>query len=671
MRQEAAPTRHFTYRRTVKVISSYGAKTMTRPTKQQGFRPYLFFLLISVLALFTISWVVRAADENMAAEKTVKEKVSDDQAAVGTEQIATDGSDIPDDMKPKKEFVPNKVLATRETPAPPKEPTVAPSEEAADVAPPAPAPAESAEKEIDVHEIVVMKQLSGPRQTVRFFLKACGRSRYDDAVRTMDFSHMPELNKSNRQLYAYRLAAILVRLDNFVVDDIPETFSDNECYLWPDRQYRAISLRRGEDGTWKFSPSTVSDIPSFYQEIKDKKPVFFNNTFLGQLPDFFYKRFAGILVLQWALLGIFFALGILALKITPWGVFWTIRLFTKFGRSQHEYSKRIQSALRPLAYIAMAWTWYAGLLCTSTNPKLLSAAYIILHPLCVVMLTLMLLRVVDIFKLWLQNYLNTAVNRVKSVLVDLSSGVLKFLVICSAVITIIQAFGISAIGILSGMGIGGLAVALAAQQTIANFFGSLTIILDHPFTVGDYIIVGSTEGVVERIGLRSTSIKTFYDSRVVIPNAQLATDVVDNMGRRQSRRFKTTLGLQYNTPAPLFEAFSAGVRRLIELHPDARRDDIRVSVDDFGSSSINIQITCFFMVSDIHDELRARQSLILDIVRLAEKLGVLFAFPSQTSYMIPTESPTYPLASQIKEQTTAVALGKDFAEAIKYENSAS
>ncbi|MBQ3389021.1 MAG: mechanosensitive ion channel [Thermoguttaceae bacterium] len=591
----------------------------------------------------------------LSFEPLAEEPVIEEAAETG--EMVTESNTIPDEMKSKEGFIPAPVHPLKiaqnaggeKSPSQDEEQTPPPSEKT---------------EEVDAHEIVVKKQLSGPKQTVSFFMHACGKSNYFDAIRSMDFSRMPELNKADRQSYAHQLAAILVRLDNFDIEKIPEHYDQDECYLWPDHNYKALSLTRAEDGTWQFSASTVSDIPAIYEQIKNKKPVFFNDTILGKLPDIFFTRFAGILVLQWCILGVFFLAGLLALKIIPVVISWLILLFTKFGRSKHEYSKKFQWALRPLAYIGMAWIWFAGLIFTSTYPALIHIAFIILHPLCVIMLMLMLLRVVDIFKYWLQVHLNTSVNKVKSVLVDLSSGVLKFLVICTAVVAIVQIFGISALGILSGMGIGGVAVALAAQQTISNFFGSMTILLDHPFTVGDYIIVGSIEGVVERIGLRSTSIKTFYDSRVVIPNGQLATDVVDNMGRRQSRRFKTTLGLQYDTPVPLFEAFVAGVRRLIEDRTDTRKDDIRVSVNDFGPSSIDIQMICFFVVANVHEELRSRQELILDIMNLASRLGVSFAFPSQTTYMVPSENLTYPIASQISGRPAALSLGKDFAAQI-------
>ncbi|MBQ6157793.1 MAG: mechanosensitive ion channel [Thermoguttaceae bacterium] len=642
---------------------------MDRLLKQFGLSPILFFTVIAAAivtaaaeAQNTAAKPVQLPVPHSAAQQALTpEPALTDPAPDGTApSVVADSSQIPEEMQSKGVFIPAEVSVTKVAQAVPGTPESAKDEAAPE--------AQASPKEVDAHEITVLKQLSGPQQTVRFFLRSCSRSNYPDAIRCMDFSQMPELGRSDRQVYAHQLAAVLIRLDNFSLDGIPEKVQGNECDLWPDHNFKAIKLVRAEDGTWLFGPSSVADIPILYDEIKDKKPVIFNDTFFGKLPDFFFYRFAGILVLQWVIFGIVFLLGLLVAKIIPVVISWIILVCSRIrGKDKHDYSDKFKWALRPLAYLGMAWIWFGGLVSMSIYPKILHVAFVILHPLCVIMLMLMLMRMVDIFRYWLQHRLNTSVNKVKSVLVDLSSGVLKFLVICSAVVAIVQIFGISALGILSGMGIGGVAVALAAQQTISNFFGSMTILLDQPFTVGDYIIVGNIEGVVDRIGLRSTSIKTFYDSYVVIPNGQLATDVVDNMGRRQSRRFKTTLGLQYDTPVPLFEAFVAGVRQLIEQHPVTRKDDIRVSVNDFGASSIDIQMICFFVVSNVHEELRARQALILDIVRLAEQLGVSFAFPSQTTYMVPTENLKYPVADQIDDENPAGELGRELARKIKAE----
>ena len=125
------------------------------------------------------------------------------------------------------------------------------------------------------------------------------------------------------------------------------------------------------------------------------------------------------------------------------------------------------------------------------------------------------------------------------------------------------------------------------------------------------------------------------------------------MGRRLYRRFKTFIGVEYDTPVELMEAFCGGMRALIESYPNTRKDDIRVCVNEFADSSINILLVCFFIAHSAEEENAARQQLILDIIRLAKRLGVNFAFPSVTQYQIKQDAPTYPLLKEVQNNIDA------------------
>ena len=159
-------------------------------------------------------------------------------------RVIANSDEIPDEMKSKDVFIPAEVNVTKVAQAVPAAEESSEKDQAE--APPAP---EVPAKEVDPHEIVVLQQLSGPQQTIRFFFRSCSRSNYPDAIRCLDFSQMPELDTSERFEYAHQLAAILIRLDNFSLDGIPETYEGNECDLWPDHNYKAIRLVRSEDGT--------------------------------------------------------------------------------------------------------------------------------------------------------------------------------------------------------------------------------------------------------------------------------------------------------------------------------------------------------------------------------------------------------------------------------------
>lgn len=218
-------------------------------------------------------------------------------------------------------------------------------------------------------------------------------------------------------------------------------------------------------------------------------------------------------------------------------------------------------------------------------------------------------------------------------LVPLLSKTLKVVIIVFAVLTTIQDLGINVFSLVAGLGVGGLAIALAAKDTAANFFGSLMILFDQPFKKGDWIKIDNLEGTVEEIGFRSTRIRTFYDSQIVVPNAKVASGDIDNLGRRQYRRTVEKLGLTYDTPSEKLNQFIDGLKKIINDHPLTRKDKHYISFDKFGDSSLEILLYFFLKVSDYKDELIAKEEIYISIKKLAQEIGVDFAFPSQSLYI--------------------------------------
>jgi MscS family membrane protein len=159
------------------------------------------------------------------------------------------------------------------------------------------------------------------------------------------------------------------------------------------------------------------------------------------------------------------------------------------------------------------------------------------------------------------------------------------------------------------------------------------VLVDRPFEVGDWIVVKTPKGIVEELGFRSTRVRTFYNSLVTLPNATLVRAVVDNYGKRKYRRTKTHIGVQYDTTPDQMLAFREGIMELVRTHPYTRKDYYQVWFHQFGASSLDLLIYVFFEVPDWSTELRERERLFLDIMRLADRLGVQFAFPTQTLHL--------------------------------------
>lgn len=193
--------------------------------------------------------------------------------------------------------------------------------------------------------------------------------------------------------------------------------------------------------------------------------------------------------------------------------------------------------------------------------------------------------------------------------------------------------GLPAYSVVAGLGVSGIAVALAARESLANLMGSFTIMIEKPFRIGHWVRVGDTEGTVEAIGFRSTRIRTFYDSLVSVPSSKLMESMIDNLGERTFRRVKTTISVTYDTPPQLLREFVDAIREIIATHPYTRKDNYHTCLQDLADSSLQILLYFFLQAPDWATELRQREDVLLRIIECAERFGVKFAFPTRTLHI--------------------------------------
>lgn len=202
------------------------------------------------------------------------------------------------------------------------------------------------------------------------------------------------------------------------------------------------------------------------------------------------------------------------------------------------------------------------------------------------------------------------------------------------VLMIAQSLGADVKAFLAGLGIGGLAFALAAQDTIANVFGSVVVAIDQPFRIGETVKIGAHTGAVEDIGLRSTKIRLADKSLVIIPNRTVANEAIVNLSRFTGRRVEQVFGLTYDaTPAQL-EEIVAEIRRLIVSEPEVNVPDTQVYFRDFSASSLDLWVAYVTKDADFAKHMALRQRLNLAIMRAVEARGLAFAFPTQTVYSV-------------------------------------
>lgn len=218
-------------------------------------------------------------------------------------------------------------------------------------------------------------------------------------------------------------------------------------------------------------------------------------------------------------------------------------------------------------------------------------------------------------------------------LVPFIAKTLKVFLILTAVLVVAQNMGYSVSGLIASLGIGGIAIAMAAKDTISNIFGSIMILVDRPFMVGDWIRSSEFEGVVEEIGFRSTRIRTFERTLVNVPNSTLANMVIDNIDARSERRIKMRIGLTYDTTPEQMRAAIDGIERLLETHPGVDQSYKLVKFDEFEDSSLSIFLYYFSASKVWADYLQVRQEVNLQIMDLLESLGLEFAFPTRTLHI--------------------------------------
>lgn len=224
-------------------------------------------------------------------------------------------------------------------------------------------------------------------------------------------------------------------------------------------------------------------------------------------------------------------------------------------------------------------------------------------------------------------------------LVPFATKSLKVIVVILGVLIALQSFGLNVMSILAGLGLGGLALALAAQDTAANLFGSITILFDHPFKIGDWVKIKDIEGTVEDIGFRSTRIRTFYNSVITIPNAMMAKETIDNMGVRPARRIRQVLGLTYETPPEKIEEFCEQVRYLICNHPKVDPETVTVRFNNYNASSLDVLVNFHLQVLTGPEEFEHQQAIFIEILKIASQIKVDFAYPTQTVFYKNAESP--------------------------------
>jgi len=199
-------------------------------------------------------------------------------------------------------------------------------------------------------------------------------------------------------------------------------------------------------------------------------------------------------------------------------------------------------------------------------------------------------------------------------------------------------FNVNVTALLASLGVGGIVVALAAKDSVENIFGSITLLFDMPFAMGDWVRIDKVEGIVEEINLRSTRIRTFENTSINLPNANLIRAAVENVSARPYRRLKFNLRVSYDTPPSNLNALSDDLRAFLSADDKLDQDRIIVSLSDMDDTAITVLVQCHCQAATQAEEMECRHKVLTEIMRLRSKHGVLF-YPAGVA-RLPEEQPT-------------------------------
>ncbi len=480
-----------------------------------------------------------------------------------------------------------------------------------------------------------------PRGAVAAYLEAGRQGDWEEAARFLNLSPVPRNERASQgPVLARQLKTVLDRelwVELELLSRRPEGDPDDGLPRGRDRVgvirtasgEVSVLVERvaGETGPeWKIAAATVARIPELYEE--------FGDGLLGRVlpPVFFDSQLFGVQLWQW--------IGLLGLVFVAWLASWAfVRVLVGLvrplvARSKTEIDDHLFAAvLGPARLIAALGFFRLGLVPLALSlpaQRFLVGAEKVL---AIVAVAWFLLRLIDLLSQMAASRLEARDQTEVVRFMPLGRKTVKVVVVGLAVLAGLDSFGFDVTALIAGLGIGGLAVALALQKTLENLFGGATLIADRPVQVGDFCRFGDKVGTVEEIGLRSTRVRTLDRTLVSVPNADFSTLQLENFAKRDRIWYHPTLGLRYETTPDQLRYVLVEIRKMLYAHPKVDPDPARVRFTGFGACSLDLAIFAYVRVTDYAEFLEVAEDLNLRIMDIVEAAGSGFAFPSSTTYV--------------------------------------
>ncbi len=387
---------------------------------------------------------------------------------------------------------------------------------------------------------------------------------------------------------------------------------------------------------WLFSRKTLGSVPDLYEEIG----ILWND---AALPPLLTKtRVGGVRLAEWLVVSLglpfFYLMTVLLNRVlTPLIALGWRRMFS----GSDLFSRGVLPAPARLLVVALAGRWLLTRLPLSLLVRQFWTNLAILLTIVAVVWLLILLNGE------VERYISRRFPRSSSAaatsLLRVGRRVVDVVIVFTGVFVMLRRFGVDPTPILAGLGVGGIAVALAAQKTLENLIAGASLIFDQAVRVGDFLKVGDVQGTVDHIGLRSTRIRTLDRTVVSIPNSQIANASLETFSARDKFWFHPVVGLRYETTPKQLRAVVDGIRRLLEDHPSVAPESVRVRFIRLGSFSLDVDVFAYLVARDWDHFLELQEQLLFAVTDIVDRAGAQIAFPSQTMY-VATEQAALPVA---------------------------
>ena len=403
--------------------------------------------------------------------------------------------------------------------------------------------------------------------------------------------------------------------------------------------------RRDGAPVWLFSRRTLQLVPKLYEEVTTSQ------SFPRAVGYLARTRSGGILLLEW-LLGLagltvfYFATVLLNRLLIPL----VGRLRPALSRHPTGQQRNVLPVPARLLIVAFAGRWVLSSLSLSLLVRQFwSTVSSVLTVLSVVWLLILLNGEVEhyIHRYYPRSNIGAAMQ-----LLRLLRRTADALVIFGGLLAALRLFAVDPTPALAGLGVGGIAVALAAQKTLENVVAGASLIFDQAVRVGDYLRMGNVEGTVDHIGLRSTRIRTPERTVVSVPNSQIASASLETVSARDKFWFHPVVGLRYETTPDQLHAVVDGIRGLLTSHPVVDADSVRVRFVKLGAFSLDVDVSAYLQARDLNQFLDVQEQLLFSITKIVSNAGTAIAFPSQTMYVANTQ-----LSETASERVKAASSG--------------